>query len=41
MQQNGYPSTAVWYASVASIGLPYQYMALIGGSWELVTRVGA
>jgi hypothetical protein len=41
MQQNGYPSTAAWYASVASIGLPYQYMALIGGSWELVTRVGA
>ena len=41
MQQNGYASTAAWYPSVAAIGLPYQYMALIGGSWELVTRVGA
>jgi len=41
MQQNGYPTAAVWYASVAAIGLPYQYMALVGGAWELVTRVGA
>ena len=41
MQQNGYPTAAVWYSSVAAIGLPYQYMALIGGAWELVTRVGA
>jgi len=41
MQQNGYPSTAAWYPSVAAIGLPFQYMAYISGAWELVTRVGA
>jgi hypothetical protein len=41
MRANGYPTTAVWYSSVASIGFPFQYMALISGAWELVTRVGA
>jgi hypothetical protein len=41
MHSNGYATNAVWYPSVASIGLPFQYMALIQGTWELVTRVGA
>jgi len=41
MRSNGYPSVAVYYDSVKSIGFPAQYMALIGGAWELVHRVGA
>lgn len=41
MRTNGYPTVAVWYASVAAIGFPFQYMALIRGEWELVHRVGA
>jgi hypothetical protein len=41
MRSNGYPTTAVWYPSVAAIGFPFQYMALIRGEWELVVRVGA
>ena len=41
MKSNGYPTVAVWYPSVAAIGFPAQYMALIAGSWELVLRVGA
>lgn len=45
MRANGYrtgiPSEAVWYPSTATIGFPYQYMALVGGRWELVHRVGA
>jgi hypothetical protein len=41
MQTHGYPTTAVWYANVAAIGLPFQYMALVAGAWELVLRVGA
>ncbi len=41
MQSNGYPTAAVYYSSVRSIGFFAQYMALIGGSWELVLRVGA
>ena len=41
MRSNGYPTIAVWYPSVASIGFPFQYMALIRGEWELVVRVGA
>ena len=41
MRSNGYPTVAVYYASVQAIGFPYQYMALISGAWELVHRVGA
>jgi len=41
MQTHGYPTTAVWYANVAAIGLQFQYMALVAGAWELVLRVGA
>jgi hypothetical protein len=41
MKSNGYPSVAGWYPSVQAIGFPYTYVALIGGSWDLVVRVGA
>jgi hypothetical protein len=41
MSSKGYPLTAVWYPGPAAIGFPFQYMALINGSWELVVRVGA
>lgn len=41
MRSNGYPMSAVWYPGPAAIGFPFQYMALIRGEWELVTRVGA
>ncbi len=41
IRSNGYPTVAVWYPSVAAIGFPFQYMALIRGAWELVVRVGA
>ena len=41
MQQNGYPSTAQWYPSVAVIGIPHVYLAYVHGTWELVVRVGA
>lgn len=38
---HGYPTTAVWYSSVQSFGFAYQYLAYVGGVWELVLRVGA
>ena len=41
MNGNGYPTTAVWYSSVQAFGFAYQYMALVGGRWELVVRIGA
>ena len=41
MNGNGYPTTAVYYASVLSIGFQSHYMAYIAGAWELVIRVGA
>jgi hypothetical protein len=41
MNSNGYGTVAVYYPSVAVIGFPFEYMALIGGQWELVIRVGA
>lgn len=41
MNSNGYSTVAVYYPNVAAIGFPYQYMASIGGQWELVLRVGA
>src|SRR5262245_6160694 len=34
MKGNGCSTIAVYYGSVLSIGFPYEYMALIGGSWE-------
>ena len=37
---NGYPSTGQWYSASETIGIPHVYLALIGGSWELVHRAG-
>ncbi len=41
MHSNGYGTVAVYYSSVQVIGFPFEYMALVGGEWELVIRVGA
>jgi hypothetical protein len=41
MNANGYSTEAVYYPSVQVIGFPFEYMALVGGQWELVMRVGA
>jgi hypothetical protein len=41
LQDNGYLTTAVYYPATQTIGFPYEYMALVGGQWELVRRVGA
>lgn len=41
MNANGYATVAVYYSSVQVIGFPFEYMALVGGQWELVIRVGA
>ena len=41
MHGNGYPTQGVWYASVAAIGFPYEYMAFINGRWDIVLRSGA
>ena len=41
MNSNGYSTVAVYYSSVQVIGFPFEYMALVGGQWELVIRVGA
>jgi hypothetical protein len=41
MNSNGYGTTAVYYASVQVIGFPFEYLALVNGSWEVVIRVGA
>jgi hypothetical protein len=38
MHANGYPTTAAYYASIAVIGVPFEYMALIRGRWDLVLR---
>jgi len=40
MNANGYPTQAVYYASVQVIGFPFEYMALVYGRWDLVSRVG-
>jgi len=40
MNSNGYGTVAVYYPSVQVIGFPFEYMALIGGQWSLVIRVG-
>jgi len=41
MKTNGYPTSAVWYPDPKAIGLPFQYVALVNGAWELVLRSGA
>jgi len=38
MLANGYPTTAAYYPSVQVIGVPYEYMALINGKWDLILR---
>jgi hypothetical protein len=40
LADHGYPSTGQWYSASETIGIPHVYMALIGGNWELVHRVG-
>jgi hypothetical protein len=40
LEANGYPSTGQWYPGPDVIGIPHVYIALIGGTWELVHRVG-
>lgn len=40
LQSHGYFTDAEYYPSIQVIGIPYQYMALIDGEWELVRRVG-
>jgi hypothetical protein len=41
MKGNGYPTTAAFYPAVNVIGFPYEYLALIGGRWDIVLKVGA
>ena len=41
MKTNGYATSAVWYPDPKAIGLPFQYIALVNGAWELVLRAGA
>jgi len=41
MNGNGYFTVAAYYASVQVIGFAQEYMALIGGTWDMVVRVGA
>ena len=40
MNSNGYPTDGVWYPSVAVVGFPFHYMALVSGHWDMVIRVG-
>jgi hypothetical protein len=40
MHGNGYPTTAVYYPSVAVIGFPFEYLAFINGQWDIVIRSG-
>ncbi len=40
MNANGYPSVGLYYPRDQVIGFPFEYMALVNGTWELVHRVG-
>jgi len=40
MNVNGYLTTGIWVPSVQVVGYPFIYIALIGGSWNLVVRIG-
>jgi len=40
MNTFGYPTSGVYYANVSVIGFPFEYLALVNGSWQLVVRVG-
>jgi hypothetical protein len=39
MRANGYPSTAQYYPAIQVIGIPFEYMALVNGRWDLVLRL--
>ena len=41
MHGNGYATSGAYFPSIAVIGFSYQYMALVGGQWALVRRIGA
>lgn len=41
MHSHGYPTPAAWFPDVAVIGFAHQYIALIGGRWDMVLRAGA
>jgi hypothetical protein len=41
MHSHGYPTPAAWFPEVAVIGFAHQYLALIGGRWDMVLRAGA
>jgi hypothetical protein len=41
MNTHGYPTIAAYYPSVQVIGFEHEYMALVGGRWDIVLRVGA
>ncbi|HTK28224.1 MAG TPA: hypothetical protein VL309_01640, partial [Vicinamibacterales bacterium] len=38
LNANGYGTTGVYYSDVKVIGFPFEYMALVDGSWQLVVR---
>jgi hypothetical protein len=41
MHANGYPTIGVWYPAVQVIAFQWEYVAYIGGEWDIVVRVGA
>jgi hypothetical protein len=41
MNSHGYRTAAAYYPSVLVIGFQYEYMALVGGRWDIVLKVGA
>jgi hypothetical protein len=41
MHSHGYSTPAAWFPDVAVIGFAHQYLALIGGRWDMVLRAGA
>jgi hypothetical protein len=41
MNSHGYPTAAAFYPSVLVIGFQYEYLALNGGRWDIVLKVGA
>ena len=40
MNTNGYSTTGDWVPAVNVVGYPFLYIALIGGAWNLVIRIG-
>jgi hypothetical protein len=40
MNSHGYSNTGLWVPAVQVVGYPFEYMALIGGQWDLVVRSG-